>query len=108
MVDTTDKTNNAAPKTSNTVSATQTIFLKPFSDASKIEVFTGQNFLCWQERVSTLLDMYGVSFALTTSKPDSITTAKQVDDWIHANKVCRHTLLSVLSRNNRLFYLWHI
>jgi len=104
MVDTTDKTNNAAPKTSNTVSATQTIFLKPFSDASKIEVFTGQNFLCWQERVSTLLDMYGVSFALTTSKPDSITTAKQVDDWIHANKVCRHTLLSVLS--NDLFDIY--
>jgi len=27
------------------------------------------------------------------------TTAKQVDDWIHANKVCRHTLLSVLSND---------
>jgi len=41
--------------------------------------------------------MYGVALALTTSKPNSTTTAKQVDDWIHANKVCRHTLLSVLS-----------
>ena len=32
-------------------------------------------------------------------KPDSSTAAKQVDDWIHANKVCRHTLLSVLSND---------
>jgi len=40
--------------------------------------------------------MYEVVFALTTSKPDSSTAAKQVDDWIHANKVCRHTLLSAL------------
>jgi len=43
--------------------------------------------------------MYGVALALTTSKLDSSTTAKQVDDWIHANKVCRHTLLSVLSND---------
>ena len=49
--------------------------------------------------MSTLLDMYEVAFALTTSKPDSSTVAKQVDDWIHANKVCRHTLLSVLSND---------
>jgi len=43
--------------------------------------------------------MYEVAFALTTSKPDSSTVAKQVDDWIHANKVYCHTLLSVLSNN---------
>ena len=43
--------------------------------------------------------MYGVAHALTTAKPDSTTAAKQVDDWIHANKVCRHTLLSVLSND---------
>jgi len=43
--------------------------------------------------------MYGVAHALTTAKPDSTATAKQVDDWIHANKVCRHTLLSVLSND---------
>ena len=43
--------------------------------------------------------MYGVALALTTSKPDLTTVAKQVDDWIHANKVCRHTLLSVLSND---------
>ena len=77
----------------------ENIFAKPFPDVSKIEVFTGQNFRCWQERVFTLLDMYGVALALTTSKPDSTTTAKQVDECIHANKVCRHTLLSVLSND---------
>ena len=43
--------------------------------------------------------MYGVPLVLTTSKPDSTTIAKQVDDWIHANKICRHTLLSVLSND---------
>jgi len=43
--------------------------------------------------------MYGVVLALTTSKSDSTTTTKQVDDWIHANKVCRHTLLNVLSND---------
>jgi len=43
--------------------------------------------------------MYGVALALTTSKPDSTTAAKQVDDLNHANKVCRHTLLSVLAND---------
>jgi len=43
--------------------------------------------------------MYGVALALTTSKPGSTTATKQVDDWIHANKVCHHTLLSVLSND---------
>jgi len=80
MANKTEKTNNAALETSNTISATQTIFAKPFLDVSKIEVFIGQNFRCWQERVSTLLDMYEVALALTTSKPDSSTAAKQVDD----------------------------
>ena len=98
MAENTDN-HNVAPGTSNVVSATQTIFAKSFPDVSKIEVFTGQNFLRWQERVSTLLDMYGIALALTTSKPDSTTVTKQVDDWIHANKVCRHTLLSVLSND---------
>jgi len=98
MAENTDN-NNAAPRTSNIVSATQTTFAKLFSDILKIEVFTGQNFRRWQERVSTLLDMYGVALAFTTSKPNSTTAAKQVDDWIHANKVCHHTLLSVLSND---------
>jgi len=99
MAENTNDNNNVAQRTSNVVSATQTIFTKPFPDFSKIEVFTSQNCRCWEERVSTLLDMYEVALALTTSKPDSTTTAKQVDDWIHANKVCRDTLLSVLSND---------
>ena len=48
--------------------------------------------------------MYKVSFALITSKPDSSTSAKQIDDCIHANKVCRHTLISLLS--NVLFNVY--
>jgi len=99
MAKNTDNNNNVAPGTSNVVSATQTIFAKPFPDVSKIEVFTRQNFRRWQERVSTLLDMYEVVLAFTTSKPDSTTATKQVDDWIHANKVCLLTLLSVLSND---------
>jgi len=79
MAENTDN-NNAAPETSNVVSTAETIFAKPFSDVSKIEVFTDQNFRRWQEGMSTLLDMYGVALALTTSKPDSTTAAKQVDD----------------------------
>jgi len=59
--------NNTVPDMSNGASGTSTIFAKPFPDVSKIEVFSGQNFRRWQERVSTLLDMYGVASALTTS-----------------------------------------
>ena len=51
--------------------------------------------------MSILLDMYEVASALTTSKPNTSSPAKQIEDWIHANKVCRHTMLSVLS--NGLF-----
>jgi len=84
---------------SNGASGTSTIFAKPFPDVSKIEVFSSQNFRRWQERVSTLLDMYGVAYALMTSKPDTSSSAKQIEDWIHANKVCRHTMLSALSND---------
>jgi len=45
--------------------------------------------------------MYGVVTALTSSKPNSSNLAKQIEDWTHANKVCRYTLLNVLS--NELF-----
>jgi len=48
--------------------------------------------------VSTLLDMYGVAMTLSTSKLDEY-NAKQAKDWAHANKVCRHTLLSALSND---------
>jgi len=91
--------NSTVPDMSNGASGTSTIFAKPFPNVSKIEVFSGQNFRCWQERVSTLLDMYGVASALMTSKPDTSTPVKQIEDWIHANKVCRHTMLSALSND---------
>jgi len=92
MADGVENNNNTTPEMS-------TIFAKSFSDVSKIEVFLGQNFWCWKERVSTLLDMYGVASAHTTSKPDSSFPAKQIEDWIHTNKVCLHTLLNALSNN---------
>jgi hypothetical protein len=55
----------------------QTInYAKPFPDVSKIEVFAGQNFRRWQERVSPTLDLHGVASALTKSKPPSSSTPK--------------------------------
>jgi len=47
MAENTNNKNKTAPGMSNVVSATQTIFAKPFLDVSKIEVFTGQNFRRW-------------------------------------------------------------
>ncbi|OMP04054.1 hypothetical protein COLO4_09987 [Corchorus olitorius] len=44
-------------------------FAKPFPDISKIEVFDGNNFRRWMERVYSALDMHGVVFALTDAKP---------------------------------------
>lgn len=65
----------------------------------KLKFSHGQNFWPWQECMSTLLDMYGVAFAFTTSKADSSTFVKHIKEWTHANKVCRHTLFSVFSNN---------
>jgi len=99
MADGVENNNNTTSEMSNSASGTSTIFAKPLSDVSKIEVFSGQNFRCWQERVSTLLDLYRVASALTMSKPNSSCPAKQIEYWIHANKVCRHTMLNALSNN---------
>ena len=50
---------------SSTVSAPKVPILpayaKPFPDISKIEVFSGQNFKCLQERIYSTLDMHGVA-----------------------------------------------
>jgi len=62
MADNTDNNINFISEKSNTIFITQTIF----ADVSKNEVFTSQNFQRRQKRMSTLLDMYGVAFALTT------------------------------------------
>ena len=76
-------------------------YAKPFPDVSKIEMFGGQNFKRWQERVFSVLDMHGVADALTDPKPDSSAGTKKIDEWTYANKVCRHTILTTLS--NELF-----
>ncbi|EOY30206.1 Beta-galactosidase 7-like protein [Theobroma cacao] len=73
-------------------------YAKPFPDISKIEVFDGRNFKRWQERIFSILDVHGVAFALIDSKPDDV---KMLEPWMHANKVCRHTIISTLS--NELF-----
>jgi len=99
MADGVENNNNSAPEMSNGASRTSTIFAKPFSDVSKIDVFSSQNFRLWHERVSTLLHMYEVASTLTTSKPDPSSPAKQIEDWIHANKVCHHTMLIALSND---------
>jgi len=91
--------NNTAPNMSNDVSGTSTIVTKPFPNVLKVEVFSGQNFRRWQERVSTLLNMYKIAYALTTSKPDTSSPMKQIEDWIHTNKVCHHTMLTTLSND---------
>ena len=95
---------NEGSKANNNVDASITAqppatFAKPLPDVSKIEVFAGQNFRRWQERVHTLLDMHGVVFALSTPKPNAAAETNQLQQWIQANKVCRHTLLSALSND---------
>jgi len=70
--------NTSSTENPNTVSGAQTVFSKPFPDVSKIEVFSRQNFWRWQEHVSTLLDMYEVATALTSSKPNSNIPSKQI------------------------------
>lgn len=76
-------------------------YTKPFPDVSKIEVFGGQHFRRWQERISSTLDMHGVAAALTDPQPDSSADPKQIENWTYANKVCRYVVLSTLS--NELF-----
>jgi len=40
--------------------------------------------------------MHGVVVALTQSEP-IIVDGKQMEAWLYANKVCRHTIISTLS-----------
>ena len=44
----------------------------------------------------SILDMH--RFALTNPTPESNLDAKLLDSWVYANKVCRYTLLSILSK----------
>ncbi|KAG5151161.1 hypothetical protein JHK84_027633 [Glycine max] len=82
-----------------------TIFAKSLPDVSKLKVFSGQNFCHWQEHVHILLDMNEVVFALSTPKPDVVVDNNQLQQWVQANKVCHHTLLSSLS--NDLFDVYY-
>ena len=43
--------------------------------------------------------MHRVVFVLSTPKPDAAADASQLQQWVQANKVCHHTLLSVLSND---------
>ena len=79
------------------VTMPQVTFAKPFPDISRIEVFNGENFKRWQERIFTVLDMHGVAFALTTPRPAA--NDPGYESWAHANKVCRHTVISTLSND---------
>ncbi|KAG8364512.1 hypothetical protein BUALT_Bualt18G0004900 [Buddleja alternifolia] len=72
---------------------------KPFPDTSKIEIFEGNHFKRWQERVYSTLDVHGVAFILNEQKPND--GAPNINVWTYANKVSRHTILSTLS--NELF-----
>lgn len=75
-------------------------YSKPFPDISKIEMFGGQNYKRWQERIYALLDMHGVATALVHHKPDGESVdPKEIEFWIHANKVCRHTIISTLTND---------
>ena len=80
--------------------STMVNYSKSLPDVSKIEVFEGQNFRRWAERVFSLLDVKGVSSALTAAEPDeAIADPKLVEGWKQANKVCRYTILSTLSND---------
>ena len=69
---------------------------KPFPDISRIEVFSGQNYKRWQERIYSTLDMHGVAWLLTIEN-----ALPKSEPWTYANNVCRHTILTTLS--NELF-----
>ena len=43
--------------------------------------------------------MHGVFFTLSIPKPDVTADASQLQQWVQANKVCHHTLLSSLSND---------
>ena len=62
-----------APTVTATLPATATAsivsvlpaYSKPFPNISRIEVFVGQNFKRWQERIYSTLDMHGVAWLLS-------------------------------------------
>lgn len=51
------------------IPSTPLSYAKAFPDISKIEVFNDNNFKWWHERVNSILDVHGVTFTLSGSKP---------------------------------------
>ncbi|KAF7843597.1 Retrovirus-related Pol polyprotein from transposon TNT 1-94 [Senna tora] len=66
----------------------------------------GKFFRRWQERIYSILDMYGVVNALTEAEPVADAAQATKNFWLQANKVCRHTILSTLS--NELFDIYSV
>ncbi|TYI42909.1 hypothetical protein ES332_A01G131600v1 [Gossypium tomentosum] len=75
-------------------------YAKPILDISKIEASDGTNFKSWGEHIFSILDMHKVGFTFTECDPTG-SSYKQLELLVHANKVCRHTIISTLS--NELF-----
>ncbi|KAF7835672.1 Retrovirus-related Pol polyprotein from transposon TNT 1-94 [Senna tora] len=68
-------------------------------DTSKIEAFDGKHFRRWQERIYSVLDMHGRVTVLENYELVDDAAQDNKDFWQNANKVCRHTLHSILSNN---------
>ncbi|ESR41516.1 hypothetical protein CICLE_v10013762mg [Citrus x clementina] len=68
-------------------------------DASKIELFNGENFKCWQEKVFHVLDVHNLVDYLQSSPPEEGTEDydKKLQTWNAGNKVCMHTILNSLA-----------
>lgn len=65
----------------------------PNPDLNKIEPFSGFHFKRWEERVLFLLEMVGVAFVLTNTKPEDnqdqykLTRSYSSQIWEKANKI---------------------
>ena len=91
-----NETNPASPQEGIPVSTNHMVHslscAKPFPDISKIEVSDGYNFKRWQERLSSILDIHGVAWALTNTQ-----NYQNAERWQYGNKICHCTILNTLS-----------
>nr|XP_009784424.1 PREDICTED: uncharacterized protein LOC104232844 [Nicotiana sylvestris] len=79
-------------------------YVRPFPDASNIEIFANENFKRWQERIFSLFDVHGVAHAMLHPQPSADADNRIVESWQYANKLCRHTILQTIS--NELFDMY--
>ena len=72
---------------------------KNLPDASKIELFNGEKFKCWQEKVFYVLHVHNLADYRQSSLPEEGTEDyyKKLQTWNAGNKVCRHTILNSLT-----------